>query len=704
VDGVKPAPKADLTEGQTAGKRMRGASPIAERFLACENVSKPARTTMSVQPSTFQPGAARHLFLRFVTVLLFGVSCSVRADMTWVYAVQISATIQTDPPQIDLRWPPDELGANSYVVRRKLKTDNSWGPGITLPGSTTNFTDTNVSIGSAYEYQVVKHATLGYTGYGYIYSAIDGPLIENRGTLLLIVAADTLALSNELARLQTDLVGDGWSVVRQNVSSNDSPESVKQFVTAQYLEKQENLQAVFLFGHVPVVMSGKLDYDSHGARPLPADGFYADMSGNWHLELNPTNRPSYFPAPVKLMIGRVDFFDMPGLRGSVRWPNETELLRRYLNKDHDWRHKQVDVPRRALMANRVGDYGGQAYAASGYRNFEPLVGPSNVVEVDVSDAAPPGQRWISLASRGSWLWSYGCGGGQDDIISQLGTNAPYHDLWSSDIVSQDAKVVFSMFFGSHFGDWTRTDNLMRAALASPTVGLTACIVGLPHWFFHHMAMGEPIGYAARLTMNNTNLYQNQSNALTRAIFINLLGDPALRMEPIAPPSALAAVGSHGQAKLSWSASPDRVLGYHVYRSASPDGPFSRLTGLLVTNTTYNDTSPFSSARTYMVRAVARQTNPSGSFFNPSQGVFVQTEAGPSGALATTVSASLVPGGIALSWDSQTGSIYHVESKASLSETLWTNISGQLNAASSELNFIDTNSVSFRARFYRVVSE
>jgi hypothetical protein len=626
--------------------------------------------------------------------------------MTWLYAVQISATVQTNPPQISLHWPPDELGADSYTVQRKLRTETSWGPAINLPGSATNFTDSTISIGSAYEYQIIKHATLGYTGYGYIYTGIEGPLIEERGTVLLIIAADTISLSNELARLQMDLIGDGWTVIRHDVSADNSPATVKQLILNHYSDDPEHLQAVFLFGHVPVLMSGKLDYDSHGARALPADGFYGDMTGNWHLELDPTNRPSYFPSAIQLMVGRVDFFDMPGLQAAPPWPSETELLRRYLDKEHAWRHKLVVVPRRALMANRVGDFDGQAYAASGYRNFEPMVGPGSIIEADVTDAARPEQRWISLATNGAWLWSFGCGGGQDSIISQLGTHNVYHDLWSSDIVGRDAKVVFSMFFGSHFGDWTRTDNIMRAVLATPTLGLTACIVGLPHWFCHHMALGEPIGYAARLTMNNTRLYQNQSNALPRAVFINLLGDPTLRMESIAPPTGISASAANGAATLKWSASADQVLGYHVYRSATLGGPFLRLTSAPISETFYTDVTGFASAtRTYMVRAIALQSNPSGSYLNPSEGIFVQINVGNTSVReATMVSAAVEQGSLELTWKSQTNSVYHVEATIPQPESAWTNISGPLRADSSVVRFLDTNSISFRARLYRVLNE
>jgi len=100
-----------------------------------------------------------------------------KADSTWVYAVQISATVQTSPPQITLSWEPDLYGANSYTVFRKAKEDASWeGPIATLDGSTSQFIDSNVAVGATYEYAIIKAATLGYTGYGYIFSGINAPL------------------------------------------------------------------------------------------------------------------------------------------------------------------------------------------------------------------------------------------------------------------------------------------------------------------------------------------------------------------------------------------------------------------------------------------------------------------------------------------------------------------------------------------------
>jgi hypothetical protein len=639
----------------------------------------------------------------FCAALLLGTMLArnlLQADDTWLYAVQISAAVQTNPTQIILNWEPDHYGADSYTVFRKSKTDLSWGAGVSLPGTATSFTDFDVSAGNAYEYQIIKHATLGYTGYGYIYAGVNAALMEDRGTVVLLVAADTVSLASELQRLESDLVGDGWAVIRHDVSSNDDPAATRGLVQNDY-QSDGHVQAVFLLGHVPVVKSGNLNYDSHGARALPADGFYGDITGDWRLEQDPTNRPSYFPAPIALMVGRVDFFDMPGVGASTPWGTETELMRRYLNKDHAWRHKQVTVPRRALMANRVGDFDGQAFAATGYRNFEPFVGPGNIVEADISDNAPPAQRWISLASSSPWLWSYGCGGGRDVAISDLGTNGQYNDVWSTDIVGQDAKVVFSMFFGSHFGDWTGTDNIMRSVLATPSLGLTACIAGLPHWFCHHMALGEPIGYAARLTMNNTSLYQNQSNAMPRAVFINLLGDPTLRMEAVAPPSNLSASGNI----LSWSPSPDPVVGYYVYRSTDSHGPFLSLTPSLVSSNSYADSAASIGTYYYMIRAVALATNPSGSYLNASQGIFVQAEVSqPVGAVPATLTVGLESGLLKMHWLSQPAAVFRVEAKTPSLSAAWVNISGSLTATSAEMTFVDTNTAQYPSRLYRVVSQ
>jgi len=620
-----------------------------------------------------------------------------KADTTWNYTVQISATVQVSPPRIALVWPQDDYGTIQYTVYRKAKDATSWGEGTAMSGTTTNYTDTNVVVGTTYEYQVIKDATLGYKGYGYIFSGIQAPLTEDRGKLVLIVEnRHAMALSNELARLQSDLAGDGWKVIRHDVSTNDTPMSVRNLIIADYTTDPTKVNTVFLFGHVPVLHSGNLNYDGHLARPMPADAYYGDMNGDWG------SSPDYLPSDVQLMVGRVDMFDMPGNYATTPWPSEVELLRNYLNKDHKFRQKLITVPHRALMGDRRGAEDGLATAASGYRNFQPLLGPGTVVQANIDNFSAPGARWGPMLAADSYLWAYGCGAGSPSSVSYLGTYGPYNDLYSFDVVDQDAKAVFVMAFGSWIGNWDGTDNFMRAFLATPSLGLTCCMAGQPHWFVHHMGLGETIGYGTRLSMNNSTLYQSESNLFTRAVYISLMGDPTLRMDTVSPAGTLNAVATDGGVTLNWLASADTVLGYHIYRSASPSGPFARLTGPLVIANTFTDTSASAHTYTYMVRSVTLQTTPSGSYYNASQGAFATVDAA-NAALPIQLSVSRATNGLLLGWNCQNGVVYRVLAKTNLTQTTWVDVSGSITATGSNSSWADTNSNSLAQQFYRIAS-
>src|ERR1041384_5556413 len=157
------------------------------------------------------------------------------AKPTWNAAVQLSSAVQNSPPQITLNWPQDTSGTPvSYTVYRKAPNATSWGGGTALAGSTTTYTETSVSAGTVYEYQIVKNAGT-YYGYGYIQTGINVPLVESRGKVVLVVDNTYAAnIAAELSRLQQDLAGDGWTVLRHDVGRNDSVLSVKNLIKADY--------------------------------------------------------------------------------------------------------------------------------------------------------------------------------------------------------------------------------------------------------------------------------------------------------------------------------------------------------------------------------------------------------------------------------------------------------------------------------------
>lgn len=563
----------------------------------------------------------------------------VAVDDVWNYTVQLSASVQASPPQIQINWPQDTSAVpNSYVIYRKNLDDMSWGNGVTLSGSTTSYTDYNVSVGTAYEYQVVKNAN-GYKGYGYLYSGIQVAAVENRGTILLVVDDSfSSSLSSELTRLQQDLVGDGWYVIRIDVSRNASVTTVKSQIAGYYWADPSNIKAVFLFGHIPVPYSGNLAPDEHvpdhrGA--WPADVYYGEMDGSWTdntvnsttaIDARNRNVPgdgkfdqTFLPSSAELAVGRVDLANMPGRlvwNGPATFPSELELLRNYLNKDHNFRHRIISAPEQGLLYDGFGNYNGMAFAASGYRNFSTFFGTAN------ETVAGTGQ-WISYAAYYTYLWAYACGSGTYTSMSGIGSHNAYYDGITTDIFQTDTKAVFTMLYGSWFGDWDSEDCFLRSILATPTYGLAAVWSGTPHWYLQHMALGETIGFSTRLTQNNsaTGLYRNQTNGYANQVQIALMGDPALRMHIVTPVQNLTATPGYGTVALNWSAPADAIVGYNVYRASNPLGPFSRINGSLVTTTTFTDTTS-TGASAYMVRAVKLQTSASGSYYNLSQGLFV----------------------------------------------------------------------------------
>jgi hypothetical protein len=656
-------------------------------------------------------------------LLLFAIVAQVgrAVEMTWEFSVQVSASVQVAPNRITLTWPQDQyMLPTSYTVYRKAPGDSGWGNGVNLPGTATSYVDNSVVVGIPYEYQIVK-VTSQYTGYGYLYSGINVPMIDNRGKLLLVVDNTYAnALTNELARLQRDLTGDGWTPLRIDVGRNDSVQSVKDKIKAQYAADPADVKCVFLFGHVPVPYSGDIVPDGHTPNhqgAWPCDGFYGDMDGTWtDNSVNDTgadyprnqNVPgdgkfdqSTFPAPIKLMVGRVDLANLPGelwYGGPTTIPGELALLRNYLNKDHRYRTKQFSLPQRGMVGDFIGVRNGEAFAASGYRNFSTFFGANNITKVETEGT------WTQLLKTTPYLWGYGCGSGSLASVAGLGNSDSYHNVTTSELYTNDIKAAFVLFFGSWLGDWDGKDDIMRCVLALPSCGLASAWSGRPHWFLQHMGLGETIGYSTRLTQNNgpNGLYQNKLNTAAGQIHVALMGDPTLRLHIVAPATQMSATATGGSVKLSWNASADPVVGYHVYRMNVADGSFARLTSSPVNDTNYTDATGVSGA-SYMVRAVSLETSSSGSYFNPSTGTFVVAGSGTTTQTnAGSVQASLqissnVP---TLTWVSNPNKQYKVSYKDNLTDPAWVAIT-QVTATQSTTSWVDPSAPPGRQRFYQV---
>ncbi|HTG45827.1 MAG TPA: fibronectin type III domain-containing protein, partial [Verrucomicrobiae bacterium] len=344
------------------------------------------------------------------------------------------------------------------------------------------------------------------------------------------------------------------------------------------------------------------------------------------------------PSNVELAVGRVDFFNMTCYANKTPSRSELDLLRAYLNKDHNFRHRVFTVARRGLVCDNFGDIYGEAFASSGWRNFASFFGAENVTSVGY------GQYFPTLAQN-DYLWSYGTGGGSFYTCNGIGS--------SDDFATTDIRTVFTMFLGSYFGDWDNESNFLRASLGSGYC-LTTSWAGRPHWFYHHMGLGETIGTSTIASQNNVygSVYPSV-NQYPGLVHVALLGDPTLRMHPVITPSNLRGSAAGNGMNLSWNASGDsEIQGYHVYRGSGPNSRFTRLTSSPVSSTSYTD-SGYSAGATYMVRAIKLERSGSGTYFNASQGVFFpengasgggtlpQTPSAPSELAARAVTASQI---------------------------------------------------------------
>jgi hypothetical protein len=108
---------------------------------------------------------------------------------------------------------------------------------------------------------------------------------------------------------------------------------------------------------------------------------------------------------------------------------------------------------------------------------------------------------------------------------------------------------------------------------------------------------------------------------------SLMGDPTLRLHPVAPPESVAVEKQGAAAVLIWEPSPDAaVSAYHVYSSTNRLGPYTRLTAAPIASLTFTHVVPPASDVYYQVCAVKRELTPATVYTNASQGVFAQLDA------------------------------------------------------------------------------
>lgn len=561
---------------------------------------------------------------------------------------------KTPNPSIKLKWERSGY-VETYAIFKRTLDNLTFGSAIaTLDSLASEWTDFNVKLNETYEYQVLglgkKYVKENDTLFAYRIFAATGYTLAGieaipkffRGTALLLVD-ETLreGLNDDLIVLQSDLEAEGYNVVIKNAPRAEKFDKNKVIATKQIINEQiainPDLSTIILIGRIPVPYSGDFNPDAHpdhrGA--WPADVYYATSDNLWTDQSvdnkgasREENRnvpgdgkfdlitlPSYYTVPIA--VGRIDMYGMKLFYDTTKANPELELIKKYLRRNHKYRIGEIEPERRALIDDNFSAQSyPEAFAASGWRSFLNFF-PSNLVKAE---------DYISILSTKSYLWSYGCGGGSYTSCGGIGN--------TSDFANKGMNGIFTFLFGSYFGDWDIENNFLRAPLAAKEGALTIGWSGRPHWFVHHMNLGEPIGTSLLAIQNNNNIYlpniyytaQFPNGVLyttgTRQVHIALLGDPTLKMfnKRIPEPKNLQIVEQpNGYLKLKWEA-PQGLADpkFLVYRNTEKNPKLVLVTSLPISDTEFEDKFLFDGVVNYKVVAIGLDSSRSGSFYVPSR--------------------------------------------------------------------------------------
>lgn len=578
------------------------------------------------------------------TILLFFLTLQIYSQINFNYNFNttgqrvclVSAVVSENPASvtINLHDSSQNTTQNYTIKKRPINgNNNDW---ITIasniPAATSSWTDTNVSLGSAYEYQISRN-TGSQIATGYLTACIRYDQTNYKGRMLLVIDQTfQTSLATEIQQLQRDLTYEGWTVETLFATRATTWETepsiitVKNAIVTAYNDSPINDKPkhLFLLGHIPVARSGLDAFppDGHdvnkGARG--ADCFYADIDGVYtdveaynpgNISAFAVNLPGdlkwdqdFIPSELEMAFGRVDFADINGSSQT-----ELELIQSYLNRLHQYRI----VASGSDMGNKSAfNFGYNNSNDGSYRSLIPLSGLDKVYQKTDSSIFA---QWVQQS-------------GPYQVFMQ-NVQIPQPNEW--DQYGMNATIFSSD--QSYWGYWDGAQtNLytghIRNLLSKPTKCLGILYTSSAVNLFHQTSMGETMGWSIKRIMDHNqtnNLYQKPEQEYDTWEFwgrthLQYHGDPTLRLNQVIPPNNVTVSMNNGHL-ISWNASTDNnIVGYHIYRSYSENGPFERLTTTPITDLSYTDPDLTTVIRFYLVKAIKLETTGSGTYLNPSIGI------------------------------------------------------------------------------------
>lgn len=576
------------------------------------------------------------------------------------FAVPVEVSSLTDSPASltfrlwDMRFP--------FHIYRKEPAALDWGEPVALVAAgLAHWTDATIASGVLYHYRFHQLRPEGEGAFAFLDAHVNAYCLagvrvdrtQPQGRVILVMPASIQdPLQDELAQFVEDLTAEGWFV--HTVLSPDGADQyaqdprnnahlpIRDQIRALYAAFPSEVKHVILLGRVPVARSGSGSPfwrpDGHGILGAnAADAWYADVDNPWSDLATLDPKGAYdlrsewrnFPddgrwdqlhftelsSAFEMGWGRIDFRQPLAYRSSG---SEIAALRTYLQKLHRYKTAAEDFrPGRKAIGRAGFNHNDEDFA----REITPLTGMANMDFVTRND------------------WQLTAPGDPDAEFSNVHGPAFFYmkgDMAPS-LNSTLSRAVIWCGWQSHFGYWDIDWN-MAARISEPdsfTLAWTWNARGL-RYAWHLLGMGNCLGDVMRGSINNqhyvTGLVGSRTDRITNSyqgwLFMNLLGDPTIRLFPVKPVSGLTASLNPVTlcAALSWIASPEASAGYHVYAANQLTGPYLRLThdpvfpNVREGTLSWDAPNPLTAERHFMVRAVHLQASGGGSFLNPSIGV------------------------------------------------------------------------------------
>lgn len=524
-------------------------------------------------------------------------------------ASQVSLQWETQAAGVELelfRRHPDDIGASNWT---------SLGTFIPADGETTYVDD--LSSGQIWEYKIHRQGYQVTGDYsleagGYFVAGREVPLKDDNGIVLVYVDSTIENdLNAELETLYEDLAGDGYEVRHYSVPRHGSMETAMAFrdTVQKHLSEDSGVpKTVYLVGRVPFVKSGPVAPDQHfPGTEVMTDQYIVSRSDAWvdgdadgKFDQDQIPSPSGSQTHTIAPVGRVDLAGMDAWEDSLDpGLDEIALMKRYFDKNHKYRHTVTRNEPRTIWDNLA--YDDTPFESQAARL---MMGEENSVKGDLKvDSEDPST---------SYQWGI-------DFSDWKGSNYPNYQF----------RVTFALNFGSGKMKMASNNNQIRAILCMPDYGLAAFWGVRPNWYIHNMGLGYTIGDAQFRSVNTTAddyvpVDDYSYYSYEHGIWINLMGDPTLKILPVEPASDLLATPLSDGVSLSWTASNESdLVGYHVYRSTSKLGPYTRQTSSPVSGTSWSENGVDQGEYFYMVRAVTIETTGMGTYYQASQGIFAQ---------------------------------------------------------------------------------